>query len=181
MNPATSYYPVGDLRVSDADRDRALGELTEAFQAGRITADEFDQRSGQALSARTGNELTLLLADLPHERARAEAAQRPARCQLVPRIVAGASAASAISLAAAAVTNALSHPAVAPAPGNRKLAEEVLGHLGLKATIPPLRPLPPAGFDWAGTITPAAIALLLVVVVIVALRVACRGPRRQRG
>jgi hypothetical protein len=58
------------VRVSDADRDRALSELTEAFQAGWITADDFDQRSGQALGARTGKELTALLADLPVDRAR---------------------------------------------------------------------------------------------------------------
>jgi len=37
-------FPPGDLRVSDADRDRdrALAELSEAFRVGRITADEFD-------------------------------------------------------------------------------------------------------------------------------------------
>ena len=57
--------PPDGLRVSDADRERALSELSEAFRAGRITADEFDQRSGQALRSRTGKELTALLADLP--------------------------------------------------------------------------------------------------------------------
>jgi hypothetical protein len=39
-------FPRGDLRVSDADRDRALAELSAAVQAGRITAGELDQRSG---------------------------------------------------------------------------------------------------------------------------------------
>ena len=48
MPTATRNFPSGDLRVSDADRDRAVSELSEAFQAGRITADEFGQRSGQA-------------------------------------------------------------------------------------------------------------------------------------
>ena len=57
--------PPDGLRVSDADRERALSELSEAFRVGRITADEFDQRSGQALRSRTGKELTALLADLP--------------------------------------------------------------------------------------------------------------------
>ena len=65
MDRAGWNYPPGHIRVSDADRDRALSELSVAFQAGRITADEFDQRSGQALAARTGKELTALLADLP--------------------------------------------------------------------------------------------------------------------
>lgn len=68
MQTATRNFPSGDLRVSDADRDRAVSELSEAFQAGRITADEFGQRSGQALSARTGKELTALLTDLPLDR-----------------------------------------------------------------------------------------------------------------
>jgi len=56
MNTALRDYPVGELRVSDADRDRALRELSDAFQAGRITTDEFNQRSGQALVARTGKD-----------------------------------------------------------------------------------------------------------------------------
>src|SRR6516162_1573360 len=60
MEATANHYAVGDLRVSDADRDRAVSELSEAFQAGRITHEEFEQRSGQALSARTGNELSAL-------------------------------------------------------------------------------------------------------------------------
>ena len=66
---AARGYPRGDLRVSDADRDRAVSELSVHYQAGRLTAEEFDERSGQALRARTGRELTGLLADLPLDRA----------------------------------------------------------------------------------------------------------------
>jgi DUF1707 SHOCT-like domain len=62
-------YSAGDLRVSDADRDRAISELSEHCQAGRLTADEFDERSSQALQARTGKELAVLFADLPRGRA----------------------------------------------------------------------------------------------------------------
>lgn len=62
-------YPPGDIRVSDADRDRALAELSEHFQAGRLTAEEFEERSGLALRAKTGNDLRTLLADLPVTRA----------------------------------------------------------------------------------------------------------------
>jgi Domain of unknown function (DUF1707) len=58
-------YDAGNLRVSDADRDRALAELSEHFQAGRLTTAELDDRTGRALSARTGNDLAVLLADLP--------------------------------------------------------------------------------------------------------------------
>jgi hypothetical protein len=65
MDEVSRGFPPGDLRASDADRDRALSELGEAFRVGRITANEFDERSGHALRARTGKELTALLADLP--------------------------------------------------------------------------------------------------------------------
>jgi hypothetical protein len=58
-------YPPGDLRVSDADRDMALAELSEHFQAGRLTADEMQERTDQALKARTGKELSSIMADLP--------------------------------------------------------------------------------------------------------------------
>jgi hypothetical protein len=174
MNTATRDYPVGDLRVSDADRDRALRELSEAFQVGRITAGELDQRSGQALSARTGKELTALLADLPHDQAGADTTTlRQARRELAPRILIGTSAAAATSMTALALTSALSH--AAPDPRNRQLAEEILARMGLKVPLPPLPPA--AGFDWAGTITPAAIAVLLVTVIIIVLRVA-RTSRR---
>jgi hypothetical protein len=178
MNTATRNYPAGDLRVSDADRDRALGELSRAFQAGRITAAELDQRSGQALGARTGNELAALLADLPQDRAWADTtALRQARRAIASRIVIGASAAAATSLAALAVTNAVSDPA--PAHYNRALAREILARMGLKVPIPPPPPAP--GFDWAGTITPAAIAVLLLAVIIVVLRVARTSRRGLRA
>ena len=62
------FFPPGDLRVSDAERDLAVSELSRAFQVGRLTTEEFQQRSEQAFAARTGNELTALLADLPVER-----------------------------------------------------------------------------------------------------------------
>jgi hypothetical protein len=173
-------YPPDDLRVSDADRDGALRELSEAFQAGRITAGEFDQRSGQALGARTGKELTALLADLPRDRARADtAAPRQCHRQLAARIVIGASAAAAASLAAVAVTTGLSHPG--PVRQNRQLAQAILAHMGLKVSLPPAPP--PPGFDWGGTITPAAIAVLLVVVIVAVRRVTrtSRGEPRTRA
>ncbi|HXW87219.1 MAG TPA: DUF1707 domain-containing protein [Streptosporangiaceae bacterium] len=70
MDTATNQYAPGDLRVSDADRDRALAELSEHFQAGRLTLEEFDERSGQALQARTARELTALFTDLPAAQSR---------------------------------------------------------------------------------------------------------------
>jgi DUF1707 SHOCT-like domain len=66
MNAETESFPHGDIRVSDAERDLAVAELGEHFQAGRLTQDEFDDRSGRALQARTGTDLNGLFTDLPH-------------------------------------------------------------------------------------------------------------------
>jgi hypothetical protein len=65
MTTETSRFPSGELRASDADRDLAIAELSEHFQTGRLTQDEFGDRSARALQARTGWELTELFADLP--------------------------------------------------------------------------------------------------------------------
>jgi hypothetical protein len=116
-------FPPGEFRVSDADRDRALSELGEALRAGRITADEFDQRAGETLRARTGKELTALLADLPWPRpaaTRAAAAERADHAFGI-RAVMGASAFSAVLLSAKAVTDALS-PGIGRAAGTMATA-----------------------------------------------------------
>ena len=169
MNTATSNYPPGDLRVSDADRDRAVSGLSEAFQAGRITADEFGQRSGQALAARTGKELTALLADLPPERVPAVRTGNLGRARVAGAwVVMAASAAAAIPLGAAALSTALSTgPSLAVREARRAAAQHVLAHQGIMITVP----LPPAqGFDWAGTITPAVFAVALIGLIVVLLR-----------
>jgi Domain of unknown function (DUF1707) len=53
------------IRASDADRDRVAALLREHHAAGRLTAEEFDDRMTQALEAKTLGELDELLADLP--------------------------------------------------------------------------------------------------------------------
>ena len=61
----TTDFPAGNIRVSDAERDLALGELSDHFQSGRITQEEFEERSGLALRAKTGDDLRELFTDLP--------------------------------------------------------------------------------------------------------------------
>jgi hypothetical protein len=140
-------FPLGDLRVSDAERDQAVSELSEAFQAGRITAEEFDRRSTQALSARTGRELSATVADLPLDRgpvddARADnAAQRRDDSYLVPRLTTAVSL-TAIFFASVAVSSA-SQP----------------------------------GVDPTGALTPAAVTVLCLILVI-ALRIRARRATR---
>lgn len=53
------------FRVGDAERDAAVSALGEHFAAGRLTKDEFDERSGRAWAARYGADLDELFTDLP--------------------------------------------------------------------------------------------------------------------
>jgi hypothetical protein len=55
----------GSLRIGDAERDTAVEQLSEHFVAGRLTQDEFEERSDQATKARYADEVELLFADLP--------------------------------------------------------------------------------------------------------------------
>jgi Domain of unknown function (DUF1707) len=70
--------PAGRLRVSDADRDAAVTELSDHFQAGRLDQAEFDDRTGRALRARTERDLDELLTDLPRTPATQAGPQLPA-------------------------------------------------------------------------------------------------------
>lgn len=65
MSTPTRSYPAANIRVSDADRDAVLAELSEHFQAGRLTSEELDERTGRALAARTGQDLATIMDDLP--------------------------------------------------------------------------------------------------------------------
>jgi hypothetical protein len=65
------------MKASDADRDAVLSDLSEHFQAGRLTAAELDERTGRALAARTWGELGELVADLPASRTPTPAIARP--------------------------------------------------------------------------------------------------------
>jgi hypothetical protein len=53
------------VRASDADRDRVADALREHYAAGRLSADELDERLTMALNARTLGELNRVLTDLP--------------------------------------------------------------------------------------------------------------------
>ena len=55
----------GQLRVSDAERERVTDQLAEHHAAGRLTLAELDERLSAALSSRTRDELAAPLADLP--------------------------------------------------------------------------------------------------------------------
>jgi hypothetical protein len=55
----------GALRVSHQDRDQVAESLRVAAGDGRLTAEELDERLERALTARTYDDLAVLVADLP--------------------------------------------------------------------------------------------------------------------
>jgi len=73
--------------VSDAERDAAVTELSEHFQAGRLDQAEFDDRTGRALRARTESDLDELLADLPRQPVTQAGPEIPAARAQLPRIL----------------------------------------------------------------------------------------------
>jgi Domain of unknown function (DUF1707) len=64
----SNLYPQvrkGPVRIGDAERDQAVSALGEHFAAGRLTREEFDERSDQAVRARYAADLAPLFDDLP--------------------------------------------------------------------------------------------------------------------
>jgi len=53
------------MRASDDDRERTVTVLRDAFGEGRLTLDEFDERTSAAYAARTWGALRTLTEDLP--------------------------------------------------------------------------------------------------------------------
>jgi len=55
------------IRASDKDRDSVVDVLRDAYTDGRLTLDEFEERTSSAYAAKTWAELRELTADLPVE------------------------------------------------------------------------------------------------------------------
>jgi len=70
VNPPASPAPA---RIGDAERDKALARLTDAYAAGELDHDEWAGRAGFAIEAKTSADLAKLLADLPAPEAKAPA------------------------------------------------------------------------------------------------------------
>jgi DUF1707 SHOCT-like domain len=51
--------------AADAQRERTVGVLRRAYIEGRLQTEEFTERAGRALEARTTGELRALVRDLP--------------------------------------------------------------------------------------------------------------------
>jgi hypothetical protein len=62
---AAAAGALGRLYATRFDRVQVLGTLKAAFEQGRLTEDEYDERVGKASAARTQADLALLTADIP--------------------------------------------------------------------------------------------------------------------
>ena len=60
----TEYQP-SEIRISDSEREDALGKLGEHMSAGRLDIDEYGERSAKVATAKTRGELLGLFGDLP--------------------------------------------------------------------------------------------------------------------
>jgi len=61
----TGQPPDDHLRVGTVERDATARVLNKAFEEGRLTPDELDERLEACFSAKTRGDLTALTADLP--------------------------------------------------------------------------------------------------------------------
>lgn len=57
----------GMMRASDADRDAVVTVLRDAYTAGRLTLEEFGERTSAAYAGKTWGDLRELTADLPEQ------------------------------------------------------------------------------------------------------------------
>jgi hypothetical protein len=55
----------GSMRASDAERESVVAALRDAYTEGRLTLDEFTDRTADAYAGRTWDDLRGLTADLP--------------------------------------------------------------------------------------------------------------------
>lgn len=55
----------GGMRASDRDREKVVEVLRDAYTEGRLTLDEFDDRTTAAYAAKTWGDLLDLTSDLP--------------------------------------------------------------------------------------------------------------------
>ncbi len=94
------------LRAGHADREQVIGTLKDAFVHGRLTKDELDARTGQALTARTYADLAVLTADIPPGPAVAGPGRPPAPARRRPLARAAVKSGICLFIAAAAIWSA---------------------------------------------------------------------------
>jgi hypothetical protein len=75
------------MRIGDTEREQALAALGEHMSAGRLTIDEYGERSAKVTAARTRGELLELFTDLPDPKPGAAPTPQPAAAPQPPATV----------------------------------------------------------------------------------------------
>jgi len=84
--------PDRDVRIGDADRERAMADLSLHYADGRLDHEEYDERLDAIWTARTHGDLRALFADLPRppvtypRQPAARPVSRPRRVPMLPLI-----------------------------------------------------------------------------------------------
>src|SRR3954468_23763672 len=89
MNDGTTRG--GDARIGSAERDTTVAALRTHLEAGRLTPEEYEDRSVTASRARTWAEIAPIFADLPDPR------PGPGAAEHAPRATASANGFPALS------------------------------------------------------------------------------------
>lgn len=95
------------IRASDADRERTVELMREQVGTGRLTLDEFSERSAEAYRARTVGDLHALTRDLPQPAMTVPASTHPAMMPLLILLVALVVGGVLLALAGAAATDSM--------------------------------------------------------------------------
>ena len=93
----------GRMRASHADREQVIDALKTAFAQGRLTKDELDAQTGQALTARTYADLATLTAGIPRGPAAAGPASPPVPARRRPLARAAVKSGVCLMITAAAI------------------------------------------------------------------------------
>jgi Domain of unknown function (DUF1707) len=110
----TMVVPDARMRASDAERRDCAEALKAHFAEGRLDQEEFDERLGAAMVAKTRGELAVLFADLPRAPRPPSTAGPQIRSRL-PFVVAGIAFFIAFLVAAlASVSTQVSRPVFNP-------------------------------------------------------------------
>ncbi len=76
------------IRASDKERDSVVDVLRDAYTDGRITLEEFEERTSAAYASKTWSDLRELTSDLPVEPVLgADLPQRPAQSRPVAQVM----------------------------------------------------------------------------------------------
>ena len=96
---ASPFDPANSMRLSDAEKTDAINDLARAVGEGRLSMEEFEERSDDVMRANTRRELVPLFADIPAVYSRGEV-ERAYQSSKKPRLATALIGSMALTFAA---------------------------------------------------------------------------------